>query len=244
MAQDLIQVREVGIVSRLHKWLIGIYVSISLIIVIVAGLFAWIVSLHDYDYYVQTSLNQLALVFQRYEKEHGRLPPHAIYSKEGKALLSWRVILLPTMNRVNLYNRFRLDEPWDSPHNIKLLREIPGYYTMDTQVREQAPYSTRLKVFVGPGAAFEGQTGQKISQFPNNGIDLLLIVETPDPVPWTRPEDLIYDPDLPLPPVGAPESYGIGIATAAGNRFLLRRSDNTESRLRDWIVGKGNWTNP
>lgn len=231
---------------QLYKWLIGIYISISIVVVIAAGIFFWMLGGHSYDDYVLTRLNQIALCCRQYEKKEGHLPPHAIYSKEGKPLLSWRVILLPSINREDLYNRFRLDEPWNSSHNIKLLKEIPEYYTMyrGDPEKAQAPYSTRLKVFVGPGAAFEGKSGQKLSRFPNNGIDLLLIVETPNPVPWTKPEDLIYDPDLPLPALGAPESHGIAIATAAGNRVLLRRNDDIEEVLRDWIVGKGKWPRP
>ena len=47
-------------------------------------------------------------------------PPAAIYSKDGKPLLSWRVAILPYLGLDNLYKQFHLDEPWDSPHNIKL----------------------------------------------------------------------------------------------------------------------------
>ena len=41
-------------------------------------------------------------------------------------LLSWRVAILPFIGEQNLYNRFRLDQPWDSPHNIALLPLMPA----------------------------------------------------------------------------------------------------------------------
>src|SRR5262249_5899033 len=49
----------------------------------------------------------------------GGFPGGAPQGKEGKALLSWRVTLLPYLEQQNLFNQFHLDEPWDSPHNIK-----------------------------------------------------------------------------------------------------------------------------
>ena len=47
-------------------------------------------------------------------------PRQAIYSKDGKPFLSWRVALLPYLEQIPLYNKFKLDEPWDSPHNKAL----------------------------------------------------------------------------------------------------------------------------
>ena len=50
---------------------------------------------------------------------HGRFPAAAI-RKDGKPLLSWRVALLPFLDvyrGARLYHKFRLDEPWNSPHN-------------------------------------------------------------------------------------------------------------------------------
>ena len=50
----------------------------------------------------------------------------------GKPLLSWRVHLLPFLEENELYEQFKLDEPWDSPHNIKLLDQMPA----DVQKRQ------------------------------------------------------------------------------------------------------------
>ena len=37
--------------------------------------------------------------------------------------------ILPFLETANrLYDRFKLDEPWDSPHNIELLKEMPDIY--------------------------------------------------------------------------------------------------------------------
>src|SRR5262249_19374530 len=54
------------------------------------------------------------------------LPPAASYDLQGKGLQSWRVHLLPFLGEDKLYKEFRLNEPWDSDHNKKLLSRMPA----------------------------------------------------------------------------------------------------------------------
>src|ERR1700694_3210717 len=58
----------------------------------------------------------------------GRFPPAVVYGKDGKPLLSWRVLILPHMNQDELYKQFKLDEPWDSANNLPLLAKMPPDY--------------------------------------------------------------------------------------------------------------------
>ena len=76
-----------------------------------------------------------------YESGYQHLP---MQNKNG---LSWRVHILPFVEENQLYERFHLDEPWDSPHNIQLLSEMPSIYvcpSVDLQpgyTVYQVPYS-------------------------------------------------------------------------------------------------------
>ena len=45
--------------------------------------------------------------------------PTNVYNAKGEAILSWRVLLLPYLEQNNLYQQFKLDEPWDSENNKK-----------------------------------------------------------------------------------------------------------------------------
>ncbi|MEQ8837542.1 MAG: DUF1559 domain-containing protein, partial [Lacipirellulaceae bacterium] len=68
------------------------------------------------------NFKQVGLALQNYtsaKRLKGFQPP-AIYSEDGKPLLSWRVAVLPYIDQQALYNQFHLDEPWDSEHNLKL----------------------------------------------------------------------------------------------------------------------------
>lgn len=64
-----------------------------------------------------------------YQHKHGRLPPAVVHGPEGKPLHSWRVLLLPFIGQEALYKQFKLEEPWDSPHNLSLERgHLAGTY--------------------------------------------------------------------------------------------------------------------
>ena len=60
--------------------------------------------LHDY-------LKQLAFAMHAYHDKHRTLPPHAVFEKAGKPLLSWRVLILPYLGQEDLYQQFKLEEP-------------------------------------------------------------------------------------------------------------------------------------
>jgi hypothetical protein len=144
----------------------------------------------------------LGLAMHGYEDKHGRLPPAVVYGADGQPLYSWRVLILPFIGEEDLYKQFKLDEPWNSPHNIQLLAKMPPAYAImpPSQARRAPAYHTICHVFVGPGAAFEGRDGKSLkTDFPDGTSRTLLIVEAGQPVPWTKPDELHYDPKGPLP---------------------------------------------
>jgi hypothetical protein len=121
---------------------------------------------------------------------------------QGKALLSWRVALLPYLGEQELYRQFRLNEPWDSTHNKALLKRMPKIFA-PPGATNAAPYTTYYQVFVGPGAVFEKHQSLPFPASITDGTsNTLLIVEAGNAVPWTKPEDLHFAPDEPLPELG------------------------------------------
>ena len=175
------------------------------------------------------NLKQIVLAMHNYHDTYNFFPAAAIYNKDGKALLSWRVAILPYIEQDNLYRQFKLDEPWDSDHNKALLKAMPKVYAPPPHVKTKEPNTTFYRVFVGNGAAFEGKEGLRIAEFTDGTSNTILVAEAGDAVPWTKPDELPYDPNKPLPKLGGIFPEGSNAAFADGSVHFLKRtlSDKT-----------------
>jgi RNA polymerase sigma factor (sigma-70 family) len=150
----------------------------------------------------QNNLKAIGIALHSYSDTHKHLPSPAIYSKEGKPLLSWRVALLPYLEQDHLYKQFKLDEPWDSAHNKALLKQMPAVYA-PVGVSSPRPGLTYYLALVGKGAAFEPRRQLPFpASFTDGTSNTIMIVEAAAPVPWTKPEDLPYVQDQALPKFG------------------------------------------
>lgn len=150
------------------------------------------------------------------------------------------MLILPYIEQGELYKQFRLDEPWDSPHNIVLLDRMPSTYTPPGHKKALLPPNhTVCHLFVGKGTPFEGPGGRKLSEdFPDGTSNTLLFVEAGEPVPWTKPENLVFDPTGPLPPLRGLFKDGFRAYMADGSRRFVRY-DTPEDVLRTAITRNG-----
>lgn len=94
------------------------------------------------------NLKQILLAIHNYESTYSHLPAD-IRGKDGKPLLSWRVAILPYIDQGDLYKQFKLDEPWDSEHNLKLLAQMPNLYRVG--IEPKGATHTYYQMFTGPG---------------------------------------------------------------------------------------------
>jgi RNA polymerase sigma factor (sigma-70 family) len=178
------------------------------------------------------NMKQILLAMHNYHDANGVLPAAAIVDKNGKPLLSWRVNLLPYVEQDALYRAFKLDEPWDSEHNKKLMARMP-------KVFGDKGTKTHYRIFVGEGAGFESKKSLKFADFTDGTSNTLLIVEAADPVEWTRPEEFEYAEKKPLPKLGGtPFENGFHIGMADGSvRFMSTTA--TEKTIRAIITRNG-----
>jgi hypothetical protein len=194
------------------------------------------------------NLKQIALAFHNHNDTYNGMPAHAIYSKAGKPLLSWRVAVLPFVEGGALYREFRLDEAWDSPHNKKLLARMPRVYAPTISGKPAKPNTTYYQVFTGPDTPFNPRAvraagpvtlgGRIPASFPDGTSNTLLVVEAGEAVPWTKPDDLVYDPKKPVPKLGGLFPEGFHAALVDGStRFLGRKID--DKALRALITPAG-----
>lgn len=154
------------------------------------------------------NLKKLADALLAYAKEHGRLPPPATYAKDGKTpLLSWRVLLLPYLgdDAKKLHAKFKLDEPWDSDHNIRLVGKMPKVFAPTDAIEaamEPAGATTHFQVFTGPDTLFPGPKGRPLADAADGAANTVLVAQATRPVPWSKPQDMEYAAKKPVPPLG------------------------------------------
>jgi hypothetical protein len=169
------------------------------------------------------SLKQIGLAMHNYHDANGSFPPPAVYSAEGKALLSWRVLVLPYLGRNDLYQQFKLDEPWDSKHNKKLLAKMPAVFK-PTVAGKAKPYHTFLQVLVGKGTVFEGKRGIQIRQIIDGTSNTIMVVEGSKAVPWTKPQDIPFDPTKAPPRLGGIFPDGFNATFCDGSVHFIRNT--------------------
>ena len=95
------------------------------------------------------NIKQIMLAMHNYLSANNSFP-RDITDKDGKPLLSWRVAILPYIEQAELYNKFKLDEPWDSPHNKELLKEMPPTFLCPSRAKP-GPFTTSYRGFVARG---------------------------------------------------------------------------------------------
>lgn len=186
------------------------------------------------------ALKKIAAAFEKYRATHGHYPPAAIYGKDGTPLLSWRVALLPYLGEAELYQQFKLDEPWYSKHNRPLLKKMPKAYG-ETFGSDWG--HTNFRMILGPGAAYDGKEGVKPGDLTDGAGQTLLVVENVrfNSVGWTRPEGYRFGGDLPLPRL----NYGVGgsekgfYALFGDGKVRFVKDDVGEKTFRAMITKNG-----
>ena len=138
--------------------------------------------------------------------------------------------MLPFVDAAALYERYRKDEPWDSENNKKVLDEMPAFFR-DPQCDPTSKNSSYF-VVTGPGTVFDNKEGTPLSRIVDGTSNTLLAVEAKRDIPWTRPEDLPYDGNQPLPSFGGYYAEGFNALICDGSvRFVSKKVEEPILRL-------------
>ena len=181
----------------------------------------------------QNNLKQLILAMHNYHDANGNFPQN-VTTKDGKPLLSWRVLLLPYLEQNTLYKQFKLDEPWDSDNNKKLLAKMPDVFRVGFE--EKGETKTYYQGFAGAGAVFDPSKKITLVNITDGTSNTLAVVEAGPPVEWTKPEDIPYDPKNALLKLDGPFTNTlIEIGAADGMAYTLQLATSTEKVMRRLI---------
>ena len=141
------------------------------------------------------NLRQLALGMLNHEAAFRKFPDPFGKKVDGQGL-SWRVHLLPFLEENELYKKFRLDEPWNSEHNRKLIDSMPEVFR--SPLAEGVEKNKTVYQVPVSSTAFYQPDEEEIASFKDvtdGSSNTIMIVSTlPErAVIWTQPEDWKVD---------------------------------------------------
>lgn len=185
------------------------------------------------------NLKQIGLAMHNFHDTYSAFPAAYNTDKNGKPLLSWRVHILPYVEQQALYRQFKLDEPWDSAHNKKLIGRMPAIY-LSPASRNNLGKTNYLgvrhsqSVIMPPKLALRAKKvplGTRFRDITDGTSRTVMVVEANDKgaVTWTKPDDMVPDAKDPAKALRGLWRSGLHVLLADGS---VRRFSNTiEARV-------------
>ena len=146
------------------------------------------------------NLRRIGRAVLAYEAAHGTFPPAYLADENGLPMHSWRVLILPYLDRQDLYDKYDFDEAWNGANNSLLANRIGDLYrcpgeleSVDQWLDEEAAFlDTSYMMIVGPNTIADGPSAKKsLADVTDVPFDTFLVVETAGSrIHWMDPCDL------------------------------------------------------
>ncbi len=168
----------------------------------------------------------LAVLNKWTSNPHGHFPWVNQYNDQGRPMHSWRVLLLPELGEDQLYGEYDFSQPWDSPHNLKLVDKMPTCYASPFWQDEEANRKGRT-----PYRALvsgENKIDERIGDWAQNvrhASRPIIVQDYANPVPWTKPDGVTLEHVLARSTLDDPHMKGILFLFSDGSFKVLSEED-------------------
>lgn len=146
--------------------------------------------------YLATQLRQIAEASRSFHNSHRLYPPNSLLIEDKQEGLSWRVLILPFLGGNELYELFRLNEPWYSAHNTTIAQFMPSVFRVAGV--ETEPSHTAILRIVGQQTGSPPNFAIRSHDIRDGISDTLFAVVAAgnQAVDWTCPRDLILEDEI------------------------------------------------
>jgi hypothetical protein len=186
------------------------------------------------------NLRNLAQAIYGYRQANGHYPPAYVADENGKPMHSWRVLILPFLDRKDIYEQYKFDEPWDGPNNRKLHHLVIDLYRCPSSSPGNETMTSYAAV-VGPTTMWDASQAPGVKGVPDGEGNTLLVVEVADSgIHWMEPRDLHVG--RMAPGINAKAGQGIsskhkGIANVAfADARVMLLQDDIKPRVLDALL--------
>lgn len=140
--------------------------------------------------YCMNNLHCLTVALHNYHDQYGSFPPAYIADEDGRPMHSWRVLILPYMERNDLYQAYDFNEPWDGPNNRKLAGINVREFSCPSDTG-RLPTMTSYVAVVGPNTVWPGTQTTRLRSLSDGPSHTILLVEVVNSgIHWMEPRDL------------------------------------------------------
>lgn len=178
----------------------------------------------------KNNLKQIGLALANYQDDWHSLPPAYTVDAGGRPLHSWRTLILPYVDKADLYQKIDLSKPWNDPANLEAFNTSIGVYHC-SRISLPRNHTTYLAVVTQDSCLRAGES----CKLPVANPECVMIIETDSThaVHWMAPTDAN---EALLMSLGPKETYahagGVYTALANGSVWFLTADTPADVRRR------------
>ena len=180
-----------------------------------------------------SNLEQIASALNAYAADYGTYPPATLRDSTGRALHSWRVLILPYLGEQVIYDQFDLSKPWDHELNLQASYVMPEVYAHPND-SNSAGGQSGYYLIAGPGTLFPAKGPLSPDAIQDKPSQTILVIAGAPPLNtaiggWAEPVDLdfarmrgVINGTVGVEPGGRMTS-GVTMATVDGRGHFLSK---------------------
>jgi hypothetical protein len=178
-----------------------------------------------------TAMHDHYLIYKKF------LAQQAAEYPRGSKGLSWRVHLLPFLNEQKLYEKFRLDEPWDSEHNKKLTGLMPECYRAPNSTHKNK--TTYLAPIIKDSPFSLGRTFTWVDMTSGSWNTIMFVEAVEEKaVVWTQPEDFEVDEKNPFKGLAGSSDSGFLVISCQGDVCFIDETSSPQMLLAHFTLSR------